>query len=338
MNRRKGAVLILLILVAGFATYKWVGPKNGAPANEVRVSGNIEVTDAEASFKIPGRIKERLVDEGGVVEKGAPVALLEAADLEAEVAVRRAEWLAAQAHLAELEAGSRPSEIDAANARLASAQADRERLETEFHSAQQLLDTKVISQEEYVQRRKLFESAAARAEEAAAQLKLVREGPRTEQIEQAKARVAQAKAALDLAETRLGYAELRAPLSGVVLSKNVEPGEYVAPGTPVVTIGDLNQPWLRAYINETDLGRVKLGQRVRVTTDTYPGKQYQGVVSFIADQAEFTPKNVQTQKERVKLVYRIKVEIPNPHRELKPGMPADAAILVESDASGHGRD
>jgi HlyD family secretion protein len=137
-----------------------------------------------------------------------------------------------------------------------------------------------------------------------------------------------------VAETRLGYATLVSPLSGVVLSKNVEPGEYVAAGTPVITVGELVNPWLRAYINETDLGRVKVGQRVYVTTDTYPGKRYEGRISFIASQAEFTPKNVQTEKERVKLVYRVKVDIPNPHMELKPGMPADAEILLAQAPGG----
>ena len=124
----------------------------------------------------------------------------------------------------------------------------------------------------------------------------------------------------------MSYATVVSPLTGVVLSKNIEPGEYVAPGTAVVTVGDLVNVWLRAYIDETDLGRVKVGQRAWVTTDTYPGKIYEGRVSFISSEAEFTPKNVQTQKERVKLVYRIKIDITNPNMELKPGMPADAVI------------
>jgi HlyD family secretion protein len=115
-------------------------------------------------------------------------------------------------------------------------------------------------------------------------------------------------------------------MDGMVLSENVEPGEYVAAGTPVVTIGRLDPLWLRAYIAESDLGRVKLGQAARVTTDTYPGREYPGTVTFIAQDAEFTPKNVQTEQERVKLVYRIKITLPNPGHELKPGMPADAVI------------
>ena len=119
-------------------------------------------------------------------------------------------------------------------------------------------------------------------------------------------------------------------MTGVVLSKNIEPGEYVSPGTPVITVGDLSQVWVRAYINETELGKVKVGQKVRVTVDTFPGKYYDGRISFISSQSEFTPKNIQTQKERVKLVYRIKVDIPNPQMELKPGMPADGEIWLGS--------
>jgi HlyD family secretion protein len=338
MNKQKWLIALGVVVVAGFLIYGFAFHSTSQDASLIRVSGNIEVTDAEVSFKIPGRVEQRLVDEGEMVQKGACVAALETVDLAAEVAMREAELLAAQSNLAELEAGSRPEEIEAAKARLASAKADNERLESDFRSGQQLLEKTVISEEDFIHRKGLFEAAAARMREAGEQLKLVQQGPRKEQIDQARARVEQAKAALTLAQTRLGYAKLVSPLSGVVLSKNVEPGEYVAPGTPVVTVGELEKPWLRAYINETDLGRVKLGQRVLVTTDTYPGKKYEGTLSFIASQAEFTPKNVQTQKERVKLVYRIKVTIPNPKLELKPGMPADAEILLTSSRTDHARD
>ena len=115
-------------------------------------------------------------------------------------------------------------------------------------------------------------------------------------------------------------------MSGIVIAKHAEPGEYLAPGTPVVTLGDLSKPWLRAYIDETDLGRVQLGGEAAVTTDSYPKKVYPGRISFISSEAEFTPKNVQTEKERVKLVYRVKIELANPDQELKPGMPADAEL------------
>ncbi|MCX5909933.1 MAG: efflux RND transporter periplasmic adaptor subunit [Deltaproteobacteria bacterium] len=130
-------------------------------------------------------------------------------------------------------------------------------------------------------------------------------------------------------QTQIGYSQLYAPIPGVVLVKNSEAGEFVVPGGTVITLGDLERPWLKAFINEIDLGRIKLGQKVSVTTDSYPDKVYPGKITFISSEAEFTPKNVQTAKERVKLVYRIKVTLANPEKELKPGMPADGKIHLK---------
>ncbi|TAM36089.1 efflux RND transporter periplasmic adaptor subunit [bacterium] len=142
-----------------------------------------------------------------------------------------------------------------------------------------------------------------------------------------KAKVEQLKASLALAETRLGFAELASPLDGFILVKSSLSGEVVKSGTPVFTAVDLHNIWVTAYIDERDLGRVKLNQAADVVTDTFPGKKYKGWVSFISSQAEFTPKFIQTQEERVKLVYRIKVRVDNSSLELKPGMPADAFII-----------
>ncbi len=383
-NKSKiASVGIVLVAVAGTAVaVRLIVGRSGRDPNVIRVSGNIEVTDAEVSFKIAGRVDSRLVDEGELVQKGATVALLDRSDLLSELAMRQAELRGAQAALAELEAGSRPEEIAEAEAALKKAQAflseletgsrpqeiavgeatvararaDLADAETNYKRVKDLYDRQMAAAQEYDSTKAQYEAALARLQEAAEQLKLIKEGPRKEEIdqaqaaqaqaqqhfnlvkrgpreetiEQARAKAEQAKANLGLTETRIGYATLVAPLSGVVLSKNIEPGEYVAPGTPVVTVGDLENVWLRAYVNEGDLGRVKVGQRVRVTTDTYPGKAYEGRLSFIASQAEFTPKNVQTEKERVRLVYRVKIVIPNPKMELKPGMPADAEIMLES--------
>ena len=141
------------------------------------------------------------------------------------------------------------------------------------------------------------------------------------------AKVEQLKASLDLAQTRLDFTQLASPLDGYILVKSSLAGEVVKAGTPVFTAIDLHDIWVTAYINEKDLGRVKLGQRAEVVTDTFPGKKYKGTVSFISSQAEFTPKFIQTQEERVKLVYRNKVIVDNSSLELKPGMPADAYII-----------
>jgi HlyD family secretion protein len=139
---------------------------------------------------------------------------------------------------------------------------------------------------------------------------------------------------MKLNETQLSYTSLYSPISGVVLVKSGEIGEVVNPGTSVLTLADINNVWLKAYIPETDLGKVKWGQEVIVTTDLRPKKEYRGRISFISSQAEFTPKQIQTEKERVTLVYRIKINIPNPDRELKPGMPADGKIILSIPTTG----
>ena len=143
------------------------------------------------------------------------------------------------------------------------------------------------------------------------------------------ANIKQLRASLELANTKLGWADLASPLDGYVLVKSALPGEVVQPGSPVFTAVNLDDLWVTAYINETDLGKVKLGQKAYVETDTYRGKKYDGRVSFISSQTEFTPKYIQTNEERVKYVYRIKVRVDNSSLDLKPGMPADAYIIIE---------
>jgi HlyD family secretion protein len=380
-DKKKLLILVPIVVVSTLLLVSYIKNRSHDNPDIIQVSGNIEVTDAEASFKIAGRVEERPVSEGETVTAGQTVARLDSAELNREVALRKAEVDAAEAALAELEAGSRPEEIaraeaavhrakahldqllagsrpqeiSAAQAAVHQAHAEARRLEAEFGRQTYLYENGIIAAQQYDLALASYETATARLREASEGLNLVEEGPRLEEIdqaraalkeakeqyalvkkgpreetiEQARARREQAKEALALADTRLGYATLSAPISGVVLSENVEAGEYVAPGTPVVTVGDLKNVWLRAYINETDLGRVKVGQAVRLSTDTFPDKVYKGHVSFIASEAEFTPKNVQTEKERVKLVYRVKIEIPNPRMELKPGMPADADIVLK---------
>ena len=271
-----------------------------------------------------------------------------------EIAAAKAAWERAGHTLKDLEAGSRPPEIAAAEAAVDAAAADMARLAADLKRATALYRRNTISAEEYDAahaaydmavarhrqvgeqlklaqegyRKEQIESARSALQQARAQYELVKAGPRQEDIEQGRARLEQARAALRLAQVQASYATVLAPLGGVVLSKNIEPGDYVAPGTSVITVGDLVNVWLRAYIDESDNGRVQVGQTAWVTTDAFPGRRYKGYVSFISPEAEFTPKNVQTEKQRVKLVYRIKINItnPKPGKELNPGIPADAVI------------
>jgi len=301
---------------------------NAIRSGDLLLSGNIEVVDAQLGFKIPGRVAARLVSEGEQIRAGELIARLDDTEQQQQIALRRAELAAVQAALAELEAGSRPQEIAAAAATVRSAEAERERVRLDFIRAQELRAKDVIADREFQGMEAQFKVAEARAAEAAERLKLVQEGPRAETIQQARARTAQAQAAVALAETQLDYTRLVSPMAGTVLSHNIEPGEFVAAGTPVVTVADTVHVWVRAYLDQTDLGRVRHGQKVVVRTDSFPGRDFPGIVGFIASEAEFTPKTVQTPKERVKLVFRLKVDVENPQDELKPGMPADVVIAA----------
>jgi HlyD family secretion protein len=320
-------VLLVIALLIGAMLFF----RNGrTPAEEgIKVSGNMEITAVALSFKIPGRVDQRLVSEGETVKMGQRIARLDDKDLSEEVAQKKAQVNAAQAVLNELDRGSRPEEIAQAEAVLERTQADGERARTEWERQKKLFEREVISAREYEVAKTTYDGALARIREAREALTLVRKGPRQEKVDQGRANLEQTRQALALSETRKSYSVLFSPLNGIDLSDNIEPGEYVSPGTPVLTLGDMTHLYLRAYINETDLGRVKLGQRVRITTDAFTNKTFEGKISFIASQAEFTPKNVQTQKERVKLVYRIKVDVANPNLDLKPGMPADGEIILK---------
>ena len=241
-----------------------------------------------------------------------------------------------------------------------SAASEVERAKKDWERAQALYKNDDISTAQFDQYRNRWESAEAALKQAKERNSLVLAGPRSEQIKAQAALVERARGALKMAEantlemkrreqelatrraeidrshanialinSQLADTVATSPVDGVVLVKSADVGEVLAAGTTVVAIGDIEHPWLRGYINETDLGKVKLGTKAKVTTDSYPGKVYPGRVSFIASEAEFTPKQIQTQQERVKLVYRIKIEIENPQHELKSNMPADAEIVLE---------
>lgn len=302
------------------------GCQPASPEGPLVLSGNLELVDARLSFKYPGRVAERLVDEGQRVKAGQTVARLDDSEQIQEVALRRAELGAAQALLAELEAGSRPQEIAAAEAVLRSAQAERERAELDFIRQEELLRRNAIPAREFESARAQLRVAEARVAEARERSRLIQAGPRPETILQARARTEQAAASLALAQTRLDQARLVSTVDGVVLSHHAEAGEFVAAGTPVVTVADTVHMWVRAYLNETDLGRLRLGQRVTVRTDAAANRTHEGTVAFISPEAEFTPKSVQTPKERVRLVYRVKVDVLNRSGELKTGMPADVLV------------
>jgi len=321
--------LILIAAIAGFLYYLYTRDKKEEDTF-IKISGNIETTEVNVGFKIAGRIVSLSVQEGDWVGKGKVLAKLDDEDLRQRLELARATLRSAQARLKKLLAGSRPEELREAEATLQQAQYDLENKQIQYERMKALYEKRVIPKETLDNAETGYKIAKAALQRAMENYQLVKEGPRREDIEDAKAQVEQAQASLKLAETQYSYTVLYSPISGIVLVKSGEEGEVVNPGTSILTLADIENVWLKAYIPETDLSRVKWGQEVMVTTDLRPQKVYKGKISFISSQAEFTPKQIQTEKERVTLVYRIKVEIPNPDRELKPGMPADGRILLTS--------
>lgn len=327
---KRWIIIFFAVVLAGGLVFHFFMKDKGDGDFSIRVSGNIETTEVDVGFKISGRIVHLYVQEGDWVEKGKVIARLDDEDLRQRLELAQATLKSSQARLDKLLAGSRPEEVKEAEANLQQAQFDFENKKTQHERMKTLFDGRVIPKEILDNAETKFKIAKAALEGATEIYKKVKEGPRKEDIEDARAQVEQTRASLRLAETQLGYTILQAPISGIVLVKSGEVGEVVNPGTSILTLGDIVNVWLRAYIPETELSRVKWGQEVIVTTDLQPRKEYKGKISFISSQSEFTPKQIQTEKERVTLVYRIKVDIPNTDRELKPGMPANGRILLPS--------
>lgn len=274
-----------------------------------------------------------------------------------ETMLRQSEIRQTRAKLQELLDGARPQDLAQARATLEDLRGLRDQAAKELARAQQLIEKEDISQNQFDQAQTRFNSLSAQVRAGEERLSLLTEGPRKTDIESARAAVARAEAALrmteaqkmevlrreeDLAARRADVARAKSgvsvidsqlddlvaisPVDGVVLTKSADPGEVLAAGTPILSLGDIDHPWLRGYVPQSKLGQIQLGMRVSVSSDSYPGKTYKGRISFIASEAEFTPKQIQTSEERVKLVYRIKVDLENPNRELKLNMPVDGVI------------
>jgi HlyD family secretion protein len=329
MKKKIIALLVLFIVVASIIVLyaRWSAHKS--PSNVLLISGNIEAHESLVGFKVQGRLDELLVQEGQSVREGDLIARLDSRDYAQQVSVDEAVLSSREAELGLALAGSRTQEIKAAEQAVLDAQADMELRKVEYQRNQALYERNsgVSAEARDVAATNLKRAQATYERNRQTHDELV-EGTRKEQIAINRANVNTARQNLGLSRIRLEYTSLLAPKTGVVTVRQAELGEVMQPGTPVVTIADLDHLWLRGYVSETDLGRVCWGQSATVRTDTYPGKTYKGRVSFISSVAEFTPKTVETHKERVTLVYRIKIDLDNPNHELKPGMPADAQIDV----------
>jgi len=316
----RAGVVSLLALAAGCG---------GGGDGRLVASGTVEATDARLGFQIPGRIESIAVREGDAVAAGAELAMLDRADAVARRAQAAAQLAAAKARLQELTRGFRAEEVAQARAEADAARQRFADAERELSRADRLLEGGAISREAHDKAslaRDVAESQRAKARE---QLKLLETGYRPEQVETARAQVAQAEAALAAADVALANTTIVAPFDGVVTLRHGEPGEIAAAGSPVLTVMNPADRWVRIYVREDRVAAVRLGQKATIRCDTFPDRTYEGAVTFIASEAEFTPKNVQTPDERVKLVYAVKVGIRgDAARDLKPGMPADVTLAL----------
>jgi HlyD family secretion protein len=290
-------------------------------ANSILLSGNIEAHASVLSFKgLQARVIELPFNEGQTVRQGETLAVVDSRELKQQIEIADAAVIVQQ------------RQLDAALQNLAVAlktiEADQAAV------AQRLLDlqrAQDLQKQGFVSNAALDSARTALIEQRA----LLARDQALEQLAARNIKVAQAslnsvRQTAALSRISDSNSTLNAPFDGVILNRQAEVGEVVAPGTPIVTIADLDHVWLRAYLNETDLSRVKLGQQVSISTDAEPGKKISGRLSFISSQAEFTPKSVETHAERVTLVYRVKIDIANPDHLFLPGMPADARLIPMS--------
>jgi HlyD family secretion protein len=309
-----GAVLLVSALYFSGVLPQWHRERTG---QAIHLSGNIEAHESVLSFNgLQARVVQLPFNEGQAVSKGTVLAVVDQQELNQQVAVAAAGVAVqrSQLDMARENVAASHKTVEADLATVAQRRLDVERSQT--LQRQGFLATAAL------------DNAATALKQARAQLERDRA---LELVAQRSVKVAQAgvhsgEQTEQLSRIMASYATLSAPFDGVVLTRQAELGEVVAPGTPIITLADLDHVWLRAYLNETDLGRVRLGQEVTVTSDSFPGKRFTGKLSFIAPKAEFTPRSVETHAERVTLVYRVKIDIDNRDRKFVPGMPADAML------------
>ena len=294
---------------------------------DITASGTVEATEADLGFQVPGRLTAVQFREGGRVDPGDTLALLDQAELAAALAAAEAQETAARARLREFETGSRPQEVATAQAALASAQEQEEQARREAERAARLHAGGALSRQSLEQAETRLQAAVAATTQAREALALAEEGPRSETVAAQRAVVEQAGAAAARTRAALDPTVLVAPGSGIVTVRHREPGEIVAPGAPVLTVMDPGDRWVRIYVRADRLGAISLGDAAEIRIDAFPDRTFAGEVVFVGSEAEFTPRNVQTAEERTQLVYPVKVRVvDDPELRVKPGLPADVVL------------
>lgn len=324
MTRKILAAAVVLVFVAAGAWW-WYGRR---PVEEPLVlTGNVEVRQVNLGFKVAGRIDDLSVDEGDAITEGQTLAVLEKVYFEDSIAQLRAQADQAKANLAKLEAGNRREEIAQAEATVKEREATVANAKVSLERADQLLKKAVGSQKAYDDAQAAYREAEARLNSARQALRVMQLGSRVEDIDGARAQLADREAAVQVATRQLADAELTAPSQGVVLSRVREAGAIVAAGETVFVLSLTNPVWVRSYVSEVDLGRIRPGMEVMVKTDTPGAPVVKGQIGFISTTAEFTPKTVETRELRTALLYRVRIVVEDPGDALRQGMPVTVSVL-----------
>ncbi|HUH91788.1 MAG TPA: efflux RND transporter periplasmic adaptor subunit [Casimicrobiaceae bacterium] len=320
--------LISSLALLGGCDISWPWSDRAGMAS-ITLPGTVDAHEVDLSFQVAGRILCLNTDEGRAVQPGEVLAELDPLDLELALARARAQAASAEKALAVLKAGSRVQDIRAGEASLRQAEADLRFALTQQERTAKLVADHFAPPQQLDTANDQVDVATAKVEQARQNLSLLKEGARKEDIERASADLDAAKAAAASAEQQLAYAHLASTVAGVVSVRLAEQGQNVTAGQPVFRVAELDRPWVRIYLDEKELPRVKLGQPAQIQVDGLPGKTFTGHLSFVSPEAEFTPKTVETRALRVDLVYRAKVDVDDAAGRLKIGMPADVKLAVE---------
>ncbi len=325
MNKKAIILIVVFAAIAAGGYYFYINKQEQDTAT-LNLYGNVDIREVQLAFNGSEHLSTILVEEGESVKKGQLLAELHSEILQAQLAEAQAQVVAQQQLLAKLKAGSRIEEVDKVKAELNAARAKAKAASSSYSRLRSLLKKKVVTADQVDQAKALKDAANAEVEAIKQALNLLEAGTRKEDIASAEAVLLARSAGVDLIQQRLNDAKLIAPSEGIIRNRILEVGSMVFPQTPVMTLAFVDPIWVRTYLPETALGQVTIGSRAKIYTDSYPDKAYDGWVGYISPTSEFTPKSIQTEELRTRLVYSMRVFACNPNNELRLGMPATVVI------------
>jgi HlyD family secretion protein len=328
--RRRILIVALLVTAGGGGIAVWWYTHRDTTTTELLLYGNVDLRQVQLAFNNSERIASVLVEEGDRVKEGKLLAELDVGRIKPQVAQAEAQVATQREVHNRLRSGSRPEEIAQARANLASAQADLANARRQYERLKNLsivklkdqTEVRAVSQEDVDNAKLALDVAEAKLTVNQKALELSVAGPRKEEVAEAEARLHANEAQLAYLQRQLDDAKLFAPADAVVRSRLMEKGELASPQKAVFALAIINPKWVRAYVSESELGKVRPGMKGQIAVDSFPGRRFEGWVGFISPVAEFTPKAVQTEELRTSLVYEVRIFVKDPNDELRLGMPA----------------